>query len=276
MAAKELNPQGRLHGMAVFLSASVPSPERADEYERIPEAPLRIEEAVVSVARAVFMEGGTLVFGGHPSISPLVARVVSHYYLPEPAEQIELPAEGQSRWRNPSVRIYQSKVWSEYQAEATKALSRHPLVEIVDVKAVAGEEIDPAITNRPQAPLSLEAMRRSMIEDTSPIAMVAIGGMKGVLDEAALFAELRPGRPVFALETTGGAAALLKKRLPVLSDSIHVPDEGALELVKKFWAGQDHERSNDERQAAESPREHFVPYAFVAQKIVEELIARAR
>jgi hypothetical protein len=174
------------------------------------------------------------------------------------------------------VRIYQSKVWSEYQAEATKALSRHPLVEIVDVKAVAGEEIDPAITNRPQAPLSLEAMRRSMIEDTSPIAMVAIGGMKGVLDEAALFAELRPGRPVFALETTGGAAALLKKRLPVLSDSIHVPDEGALELVKKFWAGQDHERNNDERQAAESPREHFVPYAFVAQKIVEELIARAR
>ena len=87
MAIPSLTTKSRLHGVAVFLSASVPSPERSHEYNRIPEAPLRIEEAVMSIARAIFMEGGTLVFGAHPSISPLVARVIGHYYLPAPAEE---------------------------------------------------------------------------------------------------------------------------------------------------------------------------------------------
>ncbi len=236
MAIPDLDPKCRLHGASIFLSASVPTPERRDEYERIPEAPIQVEEAVVCIARAIFMEGGTLVFGGHPSISPLVARVIEHYYLPAPAEEVEPRSDHRERgveWRNPSLVIYQSQVWKRHWADATQRLARNPLVSLKWTRASRGEKVDPDVWNRPQAPLSMERMRKSMIAETSPIAMVVIGGMKGVLDEAQVFAELRPGRPIFTLATTGGAAALLARQERD-ANSVRVMDLEAKHLVQQF------------------------------------------
>src|SRR5882724_6361215 len=162
MAIPELIPTSRLHGVSVFLSASVPTPERRDEYERIPEAPLRIEEAVVCIARAVFIEGGTLVFGAHPSISPLVARVVDHYHLPAPAEEIHRKSEREGHdheWKNPSLVMYQSRVWSNYWAEDSRRLTEHPLTSLRWIDAAEGESIDPNVKDRSQAPKSMEMMR---------------------------------------------------------------------------------------------------------------------
>jgi hypothetical protein len=67
--------------------------------------------------------------------------------------------------------------------------------------------------------------------------MIAIGGMKGVLDEAQLFADL-PGRPVFALATTGGAAALLPTRRRY-QYRLRVMDVEAEGLVRKCWEHQE-------------------------------------
>lgn len=80
--------QGRLRDRRALLlfSASVPAIERAEIYRRI-EAAEAIEEAVVSLARAVLSEGGTLVCGGHPTISPLLALVVREYVTPRLAER---------------------------------------------------------------------------------------------------------------------------------------------------------------------------------------------
>ena len=75
---------GRLRGTTVFLSASVPD---RPGFERVPNAPFVIEQAVVSLARAVFAENGKIVFGAHPSISPLVASVAAEYHLPGAPEQ---------------------------------------------------------------------------------------------------------------------------------------------------------------------------------------------
>src|SRR6266404_9006769 len=189
MEGPQLIPTSRLHGSSVFLSASVPTPERRDEYERIPEAPLRIEEAVVCVARAVFIEGGTLVFGAHPSISPLIARVVDHYHLPAPAEKTDRKSERENldlEWKNPSLVMYQSRVWSDLWAENSQRLTQHPLTSLRWVDAVEGESVDRKVKDRPQASKSMERMRIAMIKETAPVAMIAIGGMKGVLDEAEL------------------------------------------------------------------------------------------
>src|SRR5437667_261524 len=106
--------QGLLAGKAVFLSASVPSPNRAERYRRVPNSALEIEEAVISLARAVFAEGGQLVFGGHPTISPLVALVAGEYVVPEPGERLserlaEVPRSTGER-RTPIV-IYQSRAF---------------------------------------------------------------------------------------------------------------------------------------------------------------------
>src|SRR5262249_59078396 len=56
-------------GDVIFLSASVPIREGWAEDAQ----PAEIEEAIVSIARAVFARNGRLLFGGHPSVSPLVA-----------------------------------------------------------------------------------------------------------------------------------------------------------------------------------------------------------
>jgi hypothetical protein len=268
----ELTPKSRLHGKAVFLSASVPSPERREEYARIPEAPLRIEEAVICIARAVFVEGGTLVLGAHPSISPLVARVVDNYYLPAPAEDTGIPTESkqeQVRWRNPSVVIYQTEAWRPFWAAATEQLARHPLVTLRWIEAAAEEKVDPDIRDRVQAPESLRQMREAMIKGTSPVAMVAIGGMKGVIDEAKLFAELLPDRPIFTYVTTGGAAALLPQRLEN-SNQVVVVDNEAESLVRRFWQTQKADNDND-RPTREAERDFYVPYALVAQQVVARI-----
>lgn len=265
----ELTAKTRLQGKAVFLSASVPSPERRNEYERIPEAPVRIEEAVACIARAIFVEGGTLVLGAHPSISPLVARVVDDYYLPAPAEDMGRSQE-QPRWRNPSVVIYQTEVWKPFWSEATAQLTRHPLVTLRWTEAAEGETVDPNIKDRAQAPKSLSRMRNAMIRETLPVAMVAIGGMKGVIDEAHLFAESLPGNPIFTYVTTGGAAALLSQRL-ANSSQVVVVDNEAESLVRQFWQTQKRD-SDDNRTVQRSEREFYIPYALVAQQVVARIL----
>ncbi len=294
MSIPEMQPKPRLHGVSVFLSASVPTRDRQDEYDRIPEAPLQIEEAVVSIARAVFMEGGTLVFGAHPSISPLVARVVSHYYLPAPAEEERRDRNGQARetderqvvpgreserdWKNPSVVIYQSRVWEPYWADATEQLTRHPLVHLRWTDAEPFETIDLEVKDRSQAPKSMARMRQEMIAETAPTAMIAIGGMKGVLNEADMFMEQWPRAPIFALATTGGAAKLLSTR-EKYQGHVQVMDAEAEDLVRRFWAQQTEspERAAQPQDIRSEPgdderRKFYVPYAFVAQQIVARIV----
>src|SRR5262249_10537604 len=202
------------------------------------------------------------------SISPLVARVAEHYYLPAPAEEITVERREnreQVRWKNPSVAIYQSRVWEPYWAEATKRLTRHPLVDVKWINAASGETVDLGIKDQPQAPNSMKAMRTAMIEETSPIAMIAIGGMKGVLDEAELFGELRPGKPIFALATTGGAAAMLPEDRR-FADRVRIADSGAENLVRQFWGRQEDQNAVG-RFGEERNREIYIPYALVAQQI---------
>src|SRR3954463_3886992 len=67
----------------ILLSASVPSSARSEKYQenytKIKNAQLHIEKAVIGLARNIFQAGGRLVFGGHPSISPLIAMVATEF-----------------------------------------------------------------------------------------------------------------------------------------------------------------------------------------------------
>jgi len=268
----QLYGRSRLHGVRIFLSGSVPSLQRADEYDRIPGAPLHIEEAVICIARAIFIEGGTLVFGGHPSISPLVARVIQDYNIPFPAEATNVVNKEEQGmvWKNPRIEIHQSKIYERFLVKDTEYLLRQPLVDVRWSEAVAGEFFDPAIKDKPQNEKSLLAMRRAMLSPSLPAAMIAVGGMKGVVDEVNLFREYAPNSPVYLLGTSGGATGMLAKRM-VDDRNIRRPDSDALDLVKRFWAGQ---RRKDDEGEYFKEREYYVPYGFIAQRMVEEIIAQ--
>ena len=79
-----------LHQATVFLSASFPSGERGEKFK--PYDPSGIADAVSALARSVFASNGRLLFGGHPTITPLILMIAS-----------------EKQMRN-SVDIYQSKV----------------------------------------------------------------------------------------------------------------------------------------------------------------------
>jgi hypothetical protein len=77
---------GRLRDRCLFMSANVPEIERSESYPRVEDAHLKIDEAIISLARAVFFEGGRLVFSDHPSNTPLVAMIAGEYREPRFAE----------------------------------------------------------------------------------------------------------------------------------------------------------------------------------------------
>ncbi len=185
-----------LRGKVVFLSASVPLPGSGYRFD------LNVDDAVITLARTVFAKGGQLVFGGHPSISPLILTIAAEYAAPH-----ELST--------PLALIYQSEIFRPKVPEHTHLLMQLGYGRIVWTPQAEGEVLvtDPK-TGRKLAPKSLEIMRTRMISETKPAAFVAIGGMEGIELEVDLFHDLRHNAPVFAIATTGGASATLADSRP--------------------------------------------------------------
>jgi len=205
---------GILSGHRVFLSASVPT---RVPFERKPDAPFQIEQAVASLVRAVFAEGGRLVFGGHPSISPLVASIAAEYFPVRPGGLETTPGSPDTA----PVLIFQSRAFEGFLPGETWEMQRFGFARIVWVDAVNGERFDPELRGQRQCQESLGAMRSELLRTATPTALVAIGGMEGVFDETQLFGRQdRPGSlVVFTLRETGGAAELLaKKEIPQSPD----------------------------------------------------------
>jgi hypothetical protein len=247
-----------LRGKTILLSASVPDERRAERFNRVEDAAFEIEQAVISLARAVFSEGGRLVFGGHPAISPLVAMVAGEYREPRFVESSEeLPAA--------PVEIYQSRAFESYLPEDTLLMYRLGYARLHWTEAVDHERFEPkASSTDVSCPKSLRLMRESMLASSRPDAMVCIGGMEGLEEEVALALEHEPPFPIYVLERTGGAAALLRARnngrLRMIDSEI-VEKLGRMRLQKSL-----NELSTDRRV-----HRALVPYPLVMQTIVEEI-----
>lgn len=162
-----------------FLSASFPSGKRGQEVA--PYDAGAIADAITAFVRAVFLSGGQLVFGGHPTITPLVLLM-----------GVELDAAGR-------VDIFQS-LWFEDQITS----ETWRLVES-GIGRIHWTE------RRETLEISLSVMRDEMFRSTSPVAAVFVGGMSGIADEYLRFGNVHPTVPRLALAGPGGAAA----RLPV-------------------------------------------------------------
>jgi hypothetical protein len=251
----------RLHGRTIFLAASVPTPRRHERYRRIEGAAFEIEQAVISLARAIFSEGGHLVFGGHPAISPLVAMVAGEYREPRHTETQEE--------RPPSpISVFQSRAFQGFLPEETLMMYQLGYATITWIDAAAQERFDPT-RDEPEGPCpkSLRKMRVAMIHTTRPDAMVCIGGMNGVEEELALLGDLQPGTPVYVLGRTGGAAALIAEQY---RKKVRVIDDEVMERIATLR--HDHPRIDEkDRDRREESGPPVVPYPLIAQTIVDEL-----
>lgn len=242
--------QGNLRNLNVFLSASVPD-ESQPLFSRIPDAAYQIEQAVVSLVRSVFNAGGQLVFGGHPSVTPLVAAIATEY-----------PRTEQTR-----VSIYQSHAFDRVITDDTKLLRDLGFARLTWTEAVDDEEFIPGEGAASyQCPKSLLQMRETLITIEKPIAMVCIGGMQGVLDEAHLFSKkdqrsVRMASDIYTFTSTGGAAHLLATEKSPVEGYINIPD-------KNFYSA-----SLREDRSAKPIEDAFniIPFPYIMQRLVADI-----
>lgn len=157
---------------SVFLSASVPSTD--SEYYKGCN-PVLIQSALRSFLFCV-LGRKHLVFGGHPSITPLILAVCE-----------ELGVDNKK-----AVTLFQSQYFQEsFPAET----SRFENLILIPARGTIEK--------------SLAVMRRQMFTAYNYDAAVFIGGMQGVNQEFRLFREVCPSAKVVALNSPGGAAGKL-------------------------------------------------------------------
>jgi hypothetical protein len=182
LAIKPLDLAGRF----IFLSASIPSGDRATQSGKA--RPGDVADAVVAIARGVLSGRGRLVFGGHPTISPLVLMVAAEYSTRDPSR----------------VTIYQSRLFASLVTDETLRLEREGYGTIRWTGAVPGDSPKHALECLP----SMEVMRIAMLHEVKPVAAFFVGGMEeGITLEYFLARDLLPKSTIFCIAGPGGAAA---------------------------------------------------------------------
>ena len=165
---------------AVFLSASIPDPKRHPEFARTADSVAIL--SAVSALLYVTLGRRPLVWGGHPAITPMVVEVYDSMGV------------DYGEW----VRLYQSKFFVDQYPEENERFQNTVFTD--EAKDGSRES-------------SLEHMRLRMLGENSFIAGVFVGGMQGVIDEAALFTKVQPDAKLIPIASTGGAALLLANQM---------------------------------------------------------------
>jgi hypothetical protein len=281
----------------LFLSASVPH-----RSEWLADArPIEIEEAIISLARAVFARGGRLLFGGHPSISPLVAAVAGEYFAVDPSRQVRPVITFQSKFF--AEKDLPNKTWEMYRMgwadiEWTPIVMRKGVAHRDDSleRMRNGMLLNPQLlASDPEAQKAIKRIKLS-----APKAMVAIGGMEGVAEEAGVFLECRKMWPelnsvatklpgVYPFKSGGGAASRLveapetfenrlwpaatppqreghSQRLAILQQARQA---NQLNAVEDMFNQELIERGS--RPTLVGEEKHFEPYAALSQWLVQQI-----
>tara|TARA_R110000744_G_scaffold326979_1_gene432702 strand:+ start:3339 stop:3938 length:600 start_codon:yes stop_codon:yes gene_type:complete len=158
----------------IFLSASIPFKERHEKYYSTADI-IAIRDAVVALA-ALVIPKYRLVWGGHPSITPII------YYI---LEKFELDIQDH-------VKLYQTKFYEKIFPVENKGFENIEITE--DLGDLSS---------------SLQLMREKMLGDNDYKAGIFIGGMEGVEDEYKMFIKLNPDAILLPIASTGGAAKII-------------------------------------------------------------------
>jgi hypothetical protein len=170
----------------ILLSASFPSGDRAAQY--VEARPGEVADAVVAIARGVLTGRGRLVFGGHPTISPLILMVAAECSTRDPSR----------------VTIYQSRLFASQVTDETLRLEREGYATIRWTEPVPGDSPEHGLERL----ASLEVMRIVMLDEVKPVAAFFVGGMEeGITLEYVLVRDLLPRSAIFCIAGPGGAAA---------------------------------------------------------------------
>jgi hypothetical protein len=170
MASKEIK--------NIFLSASIPILERDAKYIETADI-IAIRDAVIALTTVV-LPHHRIIWGGHPSITPLIYYVMN-----------KLNINIQEH-----VMLYQS-LW--YEDKFPKDNNMFENVVYTEKKT--------------DIPSSIKHMRKRMFSEHKFEAAVFIGGMKGIEDEFKMFTEYHPKALKIPIASTGAASKIVYDKM---------------------------------------------------------------
>lgn len=194
----------------IFLSASIPLPERDSKYIDTADI-IAIRDAVIALTTVV-LPHHRLVWGGHPSVTPLV------YYV---MQKLNLNIQEH-------VTLYQSKFFEKYFPEDNNKFNNVILTDVID-------------NDRDK---SLLHMRERMLDEFEFSAAVFIGGMegiegdkeKGIEGEYKMFIDRHPQALILPIASTGAATKIIYDNLlpEEQKNERFLKDYGYMSLFQKF------------------------------------------
>jgi hypothetical protein len=193
MATKELK--------NIFLSASIPLPERDPIYIETADI-IAIRDAVIALTTVVLPQH-RIIWGGHPSITPLI------YYV---MDKLKLNIQEH-------VKLYQSEYFRDKFLPDNNKFKNLVLTEnLGDIHS------------------SIQHMRKRMFSENVFSAAVFIGGMDGIVVEFNMFKEYHPNAILLPIASTGAATKIVyDSLLPVeMKNERFLKDYGYMSLFQKF------------------------------------------
>lgn len=158
----------------IFLSASIPLKERHPKYFETADI-IAIRDAVIALSTIV-LPNHRLIWGGHPSITPII------YYV---MERLNLNIQEH-------VTLYQSKHFEHLFPKDNNKFKNVILTE-----------------NTGEINSSISLMRKKMLSENDFTAGIFIGGMEGIEDEFKIFVELHPNALLLPIASTGAATKIV-------------------------------------------------------------------
>ncbi|PDP70308.1 hypothetical protein [Tannerella forsythia] len=184
----------------IFLSASIPLPERDEKYIGTADI-IAIRDAVIALTTVV-LPHHRLIWGGHPSITPLI------YYV---MERLNLNIQEH-------ITLYQSRFFEKYFPEDNNKFENIVFTDVVD-------------NDREK---SLLYMRHKMLDESEFSAGIFIGGMEGVEEEYDMFIEKHPKALALPIASTGAAAKKIYDERFTDKNERLVKDYAYMSLFQKY------------------------------------------
>ena len=194
MVKKDLN--------KIFLSASIPYSDRDKKYFDTADI-VAIRDAVRALA-TVIIPKAHLIWGGHPSITPLIRFVMDRM---------------NSNIKE-HVTLYQSLFFEKYFPEDNFSFENIILTSIVN--------------NSPNESLSL--MRNEIMKQNNFKAGIFIGGMEGIELEFELFTKYHPKSLILPIASTGAGAKILFDKIEPQLDNRLQNDYAYMALFRDLLA----------------------------------------
>lgn len=158
----------------IFLSASTPLPDRDPKYIDTADI-IAIRDAVIALTTVV-LPHHRIIWGGHPSITPLI------YYV---MDKLDLNIQEH-------VKLYQSLWFKDNFLDDNNKFENIVFTEKQD-----------------DIPSSIRFMREKMFSENEFSAAVFIGGMNGIEDEYKMFREYNPDALLLPVASTGAATKIV-------------------------------------------------------------------